>query len=311
MTDLLPSSDGPRPEVSPGNTGALVRSGADLVELVERLYLRLFGISLGLVVGASGLSVIFAVLQPTNWHRGATAGAAAASAAAAFIVLRGGAGPYFWLRRQAWGPILPGALGGLTLLLGGPGGALWFVALAGIGVTSVLASPRQTMAVAVCGTGCYILGTVLPGGSLVSAHDPSRLAAAGGLALDGLLCLAVVDSLARFVLRLYRFELEASGWHPRPVFVGDVGGSARRPEQRVVRLLPRGSSRLTARQLEVVVLLRDGLRQDEIAVCLSISARQVERLVAEARRRVDAKTTAELVASLVRGGLVPALGPPD
>jgi DNA-binding CsgD family transcriptional regulator len=62
---------------------------------------------------------------------------------------------------------------------------------------------------------------------------------------------------------------------------------------------------LTARQLEVVVLLRDGLRQDEIARCLSISPRQVERLVADARARVKATTTAALVAMLVQDGLVP------
>ena len=66
---------------------------------------------------------------------------------------------------------------------------------------------------------------------------------------------------------------------------------------------PRPSSRLTARQLEVTLLLRDGLRQAEIADCLGISTRQVERLLAMARERVHATTTTQLVAMLAAGAL--------
>jgi DNA-binding CsgD family transcriptional regulator len=65
------------------------------------------------------------------------------------------------------------------------------------------------------------------------------------------------------------------------------------------------ASRLTTRQLEVTLLLRDGLRQTEIAACLGISVRQVERLLASARERVDAATTTQLVAMLATGALGP------
>jgi LuxR family quorum sensing-dependent transcriptional regulator len=63
---------------------------------------------------------------------------------------------------------------------------------------------------------------------------------------------------------------------------------------------------LTARQLQVVLLAHDGLRQAEIAACLGISARQVERHLEQARKRAKAATTAQLVAMLVGGRLAPA-----
>ena len=69
---------------------------------------------------------------------------------------------------------------------------------------------------------------------------------------------------------------------------------------------PEPISRLTARQLEVALLVRDGLRQSEIALCLGISPRQVERHLHDARARVGAATTSQLVVMLVTGGLAPA-----
>jgi len=55
-----------------------------------------------------------------------------------------------------------------------------------------------------------------------------------------------------------------------------------------------------------VALARDGLRQTEIAACLGISTRQVERLLSEARTRSGAATTSQLVAMLVADGIAPA-----
>jgi len=67
------------------------------------------------------------------------------------------------------------------------------------------------------------------------------------------------------------------------------------------------TSLLTSRQLEVALLARDGLLEGEIAACLGISVRQVERLLHDARERSGAATTSELVALLVTGRLAPAL----
>jgi DNA-binding CsgD family transcriptional regulator len=63
--------------------------------------------------------------------------------------------------------------------------------------------------------------------------------------------------------------------------------------------------RLTARQLQVVALLADGLRYADVAACLSISVRQVERHVANAIARAGVRSVNELVAAAAREGLVP------
>jgi DNA-binding CsgD family transcriptional regulator len=59
-------------------------------------------------------------------------------------------------------------------------------------------------------------------------------------------------------------------------------------------------SRLTARQLEVALLLRGGLRYAEIAERLGITPRQVAR---QARERASAGTSSHLVAMLAQGRL--------
>jgi DNA-binding CsgD family transcriptional regulator len=64
--------------------------------------------------------------------------------------------------------------------------------------------------------------------------------------------------------------------------------------------------RLTARQLQVVALLADGLRDRDVAACLSISVRQVERHVAHAIARLGVGSVYELVAVAVSDGMVPA-----
>jgi DNA-binding CsgD family transcriptional regulator len=70
-------------------------------------------------------------------------------------------------------------------------------------------------------------------------------------------------------------------------------------------------ARLTARQLQVVALLVDGLRYRDIAACLSISVRQVERHVTHAVDRSGARNTYELVALAITEGLAPAHGVSD
>jgi DNA-binding CsgD family transcriptional regulator len=62
---------------------------------------------------------------------------------------------------------------------------------------------------------------------------------------------------------------------------------------------------LTARQLQVVALLADGLRYDEVAACLAISERQVQRHVGNAIERLGLRNANALVAVAVADGLVP------
>jgi DNA-binding CsgD family transcriptional regulator len=65
------------------------------------------------------------------------------------------------------------------------------------------------------------------------------------------------------------------------------------------------TTRLTARQLQVVALLADGLRYDEVAACLAITSRQVQRHVGNAVERLGVRNANELVAIAVAEGVVP------
>jgi hypothetical protein len=55
-----------------------------------------------------------------------------------------------------------------------------------------------------------------------------------------------------------------------------------------------------------VLLAGGGLCQSEIATCLGVSARQVARLLAQARERSGSATTAELVACAAAAGVISA-----
>ena len=83
----------------------------------------------------------------------------------------------------------------------------------------------------------------------------------------------------------------------------DVGGTSRPvPVVDPARV----ANRLTARQLQVAVLIASGVRYRDIAACLSISERQVQRHVGDAIRRLRVKSAGELAAVIVNLGIVPA-----
>lgn len=69
--------------------------------------------------------------------------------------------------------------------------------------------------------------------------------------------------------------------------------------------------KLTARQLQVVALLADGLRYREVAACLCISTRQVQRHVAQAVARLGVHNAYELVMLAASTGMVPRPQNPD
>jgi ATP/maltotriose-dependent transcriptional regulator MalT len=88
---------------------------------------------------------------------------------------------------------------------------------------------------------------------------------------------------------------------------------ARRLRERGVRGLPRGPrpatqrnpAGLTARELEVLALVADGLRNAEIATRLVVSPRTVDHHVASIFRKLDVRTRAQAGAEAARRGLVP------
>ncbi len=87
---------------------------------------------------------------------------------------------------------------------------------------------------------------------------------------------------------------------------------ARRLRERGVRGIPRGPrprtrenpAGLTARELEVLALLADGLRNAQIAERLVVSAKTAEHHVSAILRKLDVRTRGEAVAAAARLGLI-------
>jgi DNA-binding NarL/FixJ family response regulator len=108
------------------------------------------------------------------------------------------------------------------------------------------------------------------------------------------------DVLRRALDELARFEAR-----PAAAIV------ARRLRERGARGLPRGPKRatranpanLTPRELEVVALLTEGLRNVDIAERLFVSEKTVDHHVSSILRKLDARTRGEASAKALRLGL--------
>lgn len=304
-TALVRSDEPALAQGGPAPRSDLIHSGAALVVISEELHLRLLRTALGFAIATALADTLLAGLNPgQSWHGGLTlllTGGCIVAAAAAF---RHPATVYLSQRRHPALSVLPALIGCALLVLDGPYGALWLLAVAAIAITSVTAPARVVLGLSVLASACYCAGTWLRGDRLVVSHDPSHIAAMIGLPTDGALAIIVVTGLGRFVLGLHRFEREIRD-PPRPVTAGRA--PVARPRARRPRLLVAPASRLTPRQLQVLALVRDGLHHPEIAACLGISTRQVERHLADARGRAGASTVAELIAMLVACRLFPAV----
>ena len=284
--------------------------GAELVHLAEELYVRLFAVASAMSIAGAGLGLCFAMLDrgspsPTTF--------AFAAAAAAFGVtgLTRPRALYRLLRARPALQLAPAALGAIAVLLDGPQSECWWAALPLLWVVCTLSSTRAAVAAAVATAAAFAAGTLLAGQALASSTDLGALPATFALPAYTLVGRVLVDGFAGLVLGRDRLARDAVRRRPAPIrgpgFVSaaaPAGPGAPAPVT-TARRPSRPASRLTARQLEVALLLRDGLRQTEIAACLGISSRQVERLIAGARERVGAATTTQLVAMLAAGAIGP------
>jgi DNA-binding CsgD family transcriptional regulator len=290
-------------------TWGVIRCGADVVYVAEDLYYRLFRMMLVLLVAASAWSVW---ARLADAQRGdlilttvyATLGAA--MAAAGFVL---GWRAYAWLRYDRIRQFAPAFVAIVMLLTDGPHSATWWMAFALIFVMASVSSTSLTVLGALCAAAAYIAGTLVYGSPLIYRGDTGNVIGAAMLIVNAIVARSVGEAFGSFIMRLHRLEAQITQAPGVPRRVRNLASSpAPAPEPDGVASTKPRSKRgewLTARQLEVAFLVRDGLHQDEIASCLSISRRQVERLLEQARERTGAATTGELIAMLVRRQFVP------
>jgi DNA-binding CsgD family transcriptional regulator/tetratricopeptide (TPR) repeat protein len=117
--------------------------------------------------------------------------------------------------------------------------------------------------------------------------------------------LALADADDEMALRRALEELQALGARPAAAIV------TRRLRERGVRSIPRGPhprtaenpAGLTARELEVLTLLAEGLRNAQIAERLIVSEKTIDTHVSAILRKLGARTRGEAAAQVARLGL--------
>lgn len=296
--------------------GDVVRCGAELVELSERFYR---GVFIGAVIFVTLASIAALALLPTRSSVESTGPPVTVALAVLLIV----AAPlaiwqatalYRLLRREPRLELI--VLGIATALLVYPlRSELWWPACGLLMLLAMLAPLQRALA--------YCLAALLAN---VAAHlvagditDAPPVAIIGlwvGLVFWTATFGLITDRLATAILRLNipapagpSGPVRVAAWSPditsmrpstecdRPAAVaGDAGSTTV------------GTNRLTARQMQIVALLADGLRYRAIGACLSISERQVQRHVSNAIARLGVASAGELVAVAVAEGMVLARG---
>jgi DNA-binding CsgD family transcriptional regulator len=312
------------PRVAQESGSDLVRSGAELVALSERFY---GGVFLG-AIGFVGLaaSAALALLPIRKFPPGAPVAVAFLATALLVVaaLLAGWRAQQLYCALRRWPQLQLGLVIVAAALVAFPemSSALWWPSCAILMVLAVVVSLPRTLV-----TCLAVLGTNLAG-HLVAADlgDTSAVNVIGlwiGYPLWILAVTMFTDRLASEVLRVNAAgpataigrqaprRVPASGPEPdRPpaphaaeVVVAPEGGD----EEPAPAAAPSAvtTQRLTARQLQVVALLADGLRHREVAACLSISERQVQRHVADAVARLGLRSAYELAAIAVSEGIVP------
>ena len=307
----------------------VVRSGAELVALSERFY---GGVFIG-AVGFLGLAALTAlVVLPAREFRPGTPVALPFAATGGIVVA---AALAVWRARELYCALRRRPQLQLVLVLVAAAlvadpamsSALWWPSCAILMTLALVVPLRRVLAYCL-----VVLGANLAGHVIAADLDDVHAVDIIGLWIGYPLWLAaiaiVTDRLVAYVLRVnVTPSSDPPPEPPRPVsarhrepapaaapgaaevvvaMAGDGDAPATPPPESAAG----GIRRLTARQTQVAALLADGLRHREVAACLSISERQVQRHIAEAVARLGLRNAYELAAVAVSAGLVPAAAAP-
>ena len=211
---------------APGDEATyLIQSGADLVYAAEDLYLRLFALTLFLLMLCSGWSVWARLEDAQRGNLALTFALSGFGALAATVGLLRRRHAYCWLRHDRSRQIIPGVAAALMMLIDGPHSATWWMAFALLFVTASVASTTLTLTAAIASAAAYLGGTLLYGSPLVYRGDTSNVIGAAMLIVNASVGRAVAEIFGSLTLRLHRVETELR--RPRPPVV--VPNLAERP----------------------------------------------------------------------------------
>jgi DNA-binding CsgD family transcriptional regulator len=286
-------------------SGRVAASGAELVALAEHFYRRAFA-GAALFVGLAGAGAI--AMLPIRDSASDVALTTPTVLLTALLVI--GALPaarfslelYRLLRRHPALQLVPVAIA--AALLAYPlRSELWWPSCALLMLVALVTSLARTWA------SCLVVLLVnLAAHALAGDLDTTPAVSIVGLWIGfgfwATLSAVFTDRIASYLMRLDVARTPpiapAGDPPPEPVPDAEVVETPALPAPVEIddRLQP-----LTARQLEVVALLADGRKYADVAACMAISARQVQRHVADAVRRLGVSNANELVAVAVACGL--------
>lgn len=294
------------------SAGAMVLSGAEIAAITERFYLRVMAGAAGFVSAAAAAALVVLPLRTDTLAAGdvtATAVVAAAVTALSLLAVWRSGDLYRALRRSP--PLeLPLALLVATLVsvVSPLRNELWWPACAILMLLGVVAPVSRALAYCVVALIANLVAHVA-GGDLASVPAVAVIGLWIGMPLFTAGSTLIVEQLAGQLVRLNARRsspppARVTAWtHPpksaSPRELLTVGQPPRYQQPAGPPRASGASSRLTARQVEVVTLMADGLRYREVADCLSISVRQVQRHVSQAIGRLGVANAYELVRVLV------------
>lgn len=301
----------------------LVHCGAELVELSERFYR---GVFIGAVIFVSLASAAALALLPTR-NSLPSAGPPATVAIAVLLIALAplaiwrAAPLYRLLRRQPRLELVLLALA--AALLAYPlRSELWWPACGLLMLLAAIAPLRRALLYCLAALLTNLAAHIIAG-DLTEAPPVAIIGLWIGLVFWTATFGLITDRLATAILRVnvpaspeIAGTMRVAAWSPS--VPSNSSGDAQDPapiegaEEDLVTVetdpqspMTAGTGGLTARQLQVVALLADGLRYRDIATCLSISERQVQRHVGNAIARIGVGSAGELVALAVAEGVVP------
>lgn len=343
--DAVAAAPRPAPaSVAQGSGSDLVRSGAELVALSERFYGGVFLGAVGFVGLAALAALALLPVRRFAPGAPVAVAFLATGLLVAVALLAGWRAQQLYCALRRWPQLQLALVIVAAALVASPemSSALWWPSCAILMMLAVVVSLPRTLAYCLAVLATNLAGHLVAA-DLGDTSAVKVIGLWIGYPLWLLAITIFTDRLASGVLRVNAAGTDTAAGREPPRRVPTAGPEPDRPpapqaaevvvvsaagdEEPAARAVPAAvttrrltgdeepaaagapsavtTRRLTARQLQVVALLADGLRHREVAACLSISERQVQRHIADAVARLGLRSAYELAAVAVSEGIVP------